>query len=387
MGTTSQLTFVDTEELPNGRTFTYYAKADFDDGNKSGPSNFAKITAINDPPVALAEAFNTSEDTALTTGNVLANDTDADSNHAGLRAVLVSGPSHTHSFTLNPDGSFSYAPDDDFEASPTDSFTYKTNDGIWSRDPSVVMSGDSNTATVTITVVARHTITTVQSSLNPSFYGDAVTFTATVAPVSPQLGTPTGSVTFKDGATTLGVGALVGGQATFNTSSLATLPSAGAHSITAVSCGPTNTVCLPDTVFYGSTSSPLVQTIQKKHLTVTAEPKSKTYDGAVYSPFTAALSGFVPGETDGGLRGSNSLSGYAAFTGAATTAVNAGSYLVSPTGGALQCDQLRLHGVHRRDADNQQGDLDDHRHVPGGCDLQRPASDAMHGVSDRRGWS
>jgi hypothetical protein len=63
--------------------------------------------------------------------------------------------------------------------------------------------------------------------------GQPVTFTAVVAVTGPGAGTPTGAVTFMDGATTLGTGQLsvAGGtdQATFSTSSLGV----GAHTITA----------------------------------------------------------------------------------------------------------------------------------------------------------
>ena len=61
---------------------------------------------------------------------------------------------------------------------------------------------------------------TLASSQNPSHLGQNVTFTATVAP-SFAVGTPSGTVTFLDGRMKLGTGALVGGEATFATSSLA----------------------------------------------------------------------------------------------------------------------------------------------------------------------
>ena len=77
------------------------------------------------------------------------------------------------------------------------------------------------------------TTTTVTSSKNPSNFGDAVTFTATVA----STGIPTGSVTFNDSTTVLGTAALNGsGVATFTTSSLAI----GNHTITAQYAGNTN---------------------------------------------------------------------------------------------------------------------------------------------------
>ncbi|MBC8011801.1 MAG: Ig-like domain repeat protein, partial [Burkholderiales bacterium] len=71
------------------------------------------------------------------------------------------------------------------------------------------------------------TTTSLVSSENPIFGGDALTFTATVTTGS---GTPAGTVTFLNGTTTLGTGTLDGsGVATFTTTSLAL----GQHSITA----------------------------------------------------------------------------------------------------------------------------------------------------------
>jgi len=72
------------------------------------------------------------------------------------------------------------------------------------------------------------TNTVLSSSANPSVFGQSVTFTATVSAAWDLAPTPTGAVTFSDGATSLGTSALASGQATFTTSSL----SIGSHSIT-----------------------------------------------------------------------------------------------------------------------------------------------------------
>jgi polygalacturonase len=95
--------------------------------------------------------------------------------------------------------------------------------------------------------VLTPTTTTVQSSVNPSAYGAAVTFTATVTP------TPTDgeTVSFMDGASTLGVGTLAGGQAAYTTT--ASQLAAGAHFITAVYAG--------DDADGSSTSAVLTQTV------------------------------------------------------------------------------------------------------------------------------
>ena len=77
------------------------------------------------------------------------------------------------------------------------------------------------------------TTTTLTLSPGAPTAGQSVTFTATVAPSSGS-GTPTGTVTFLDGTTTLGTGTLSSGTASF-TGSLA----AGTHSITASYAGDT----------------------------------------------------------------------------------------------------------------------------------------------------
>jgi hypothetical protein len=153
---------IDPEELPTGVPFTYFAEVVFVDG-KSGVSNFSTIVAVNDPPLAVADAYSTTRNTPLSIGapGVLSNDTDDDSPaaaqpvviSAGPRgAVLVTGPT-TGTVTLKADGSFTYTPKSGFTG--TDSFTYKTNDGNWSRDATVPLSVDSNVVTVTITVTAK----------------------------------------------------------------------------------------------------------------------------------------------------------------------------------------------------------------------------------------
>jgi hypothetical protein len=80
-----------------------------------------------------------------------------------------------------------------------------------------------------------NTTTTVASSQNPSTFGQSVTFTANVSGTG---GTPTGTVAFKDGGTTItgcGTQALSSGQATCMTSSL----TVGTHIITAAYSGDT----------------------------------------------------------------------------------------------------------------------------------------------------
>ena len=110
-------------------------------------------------------------------------------------------------------------------------------------------SGSLSTA-LTQTINKAATTTTVTSSANPAVHGQAVTFTATVDVVAPGTGAPTGVVTFKNGAATLGPGTLnAARQATLKVTNLTT----GDHSITASYAG--------NTVTDVSTSAPLTETI------------------------------------------------------------------------------------------------------------------------------
>jgi hypothetical protein len=123
----------------------------------------------------------------------------------------------------------------------------------------VVVTNGIPSTPVSITVsggTLKANSTTLASSLNPSTFGQAVTFTAAV---TGSGGTPTGTVTFYDGATSLGTGTLNGsGVATIATSSLI----GGFHSITAAYGGDSN--------FSSSTSTVLTQTVSSLTASATA---------------------------------------------------------------------------------------------------------------------
>ena len=98
--------------------------------------------------------------------------------------------------------------------------------------------------------VRGSTTTSLTSSPNPSTVGQAVTLTATVRPVAPATGVPTGTVAFKDGAVTIGTATLgATGSASIAISTLAT----GSHPLTAVYSGSLD--------FLTSTSAVVTQTV------------------------------------------------------------------------------------------------------------------------------
>jgi VCBS repeat-containing protein len=128
-------------------TFTYT----IGDGLGNTDEGTVTVTVLNvpDAPVANDDGgaeYTTDADTALTTGNVLANDTDADGDPL---SVFDFDPSGTQGLvTNNGDGTFDYDPNGQFDQlafgqQATDSFTYTVTDG----------NGGFDTATVTITVV------------------------------------------------------------------------------------------------------------------------------------------------------------------------------------------------------------------------------------------
>jgi hypothetical protein len=111
-------------------------------------------------------------------------------------------------------------------------------------------AGDANysssASSIALNLVSQASSSTeVVPSANPSKFGQSITLVGTVRPVAPSVGTPTGSLTFRDGSTTIGTVALAGGTASLAISSL----SVGNHSITAVYNDDSN---------FGTSTSPAV---------------------------------------------------------------------------------------------------------------------------------
>jgi VCBS repeat-containing protein len=186
------------------------------------------VTATNDTPAGVADAYTTAEDTVLTVPapGVLGNDSDPDGDP--LTAVLATAPSHG-SLTLNANGSFSYTPAANFAGS--DSFTYRASDGSLNSNPVTVTitvtavndaptvmvaaggtcGTDDHSGTITLTVGdvenAATTLTLNASSSNPGlvptgnlvFGGSGATRNLTVSAVDGRTGTAIVTVIVSDG--------------------------------------------------------------------------------------------------------------------------------------------------------------------------------------------
>ena len=110
----------------------------------------------------------------------------------------------------------------------------------------------------------------------------SVTFTATVAVQSPGAGTPTGTVEFMDGKTVLATIKMVGGVATYTTSSL----TQGTHSITATYSGDTNNTSSTSAAVSESLLSATTATVKSSNTSVTF--------GSLLT-FTATIANIAPG--------------------------------------------------------------------------------------------
>ena len=148
------------------------------------------------------------------------------------------------------------------------SVTATANNSVGGYSVSATANGAAAPLSFALTNTVRPTSTGLVSSNTTSVYGTSVTFTATVTSGA------TGTVTFKDGATVLGIANINGGTATFSTAAL----KAGSHTIMAVYGG--------DSLYATSTSSAVSQTVNQAVLTVTVNPISKVYDGTIVAYVT-----------------------------------------------------------------------------------------------------
>src|ERR1019366_4338749 len=212
-----------------------------------------------------ATVSNTSGDTATPTGSV-----QFSIDGVPFGAVTLSGSGATATATSGATATLTVS------GSPhTINAVYTNTDGGFS----------GSSGTLSQAVNPAPTSTTVASSVNPSVFGQSVRFTATVSPVAPGAGTPTGTVTFLDGASSIGTGTLSGGVATFTTSALAV----SSHTITTSYGGDGN--------FKGNTGSLAgnPQVINKANTTTAVASSVNPSVFGQLVTFTATVSPVAPG--------------------------------------------------------------------------------------------
>jgi len=167
---------------------------------------------------------------------------------------------------------------------PLAGFIGQTANGSWTLLAQDFFSSDTGNIrawTVTITTLSQVTTTTsLSSTLNPSIFGQAVTFNSTVTGAA-----PTGTVTFKDGAATLCATTLASGSASCTTSALST----GSHSVTVDYAGDTNN--LP------STSAVTTQLVNASPTTTTLSVTPANPLPGQSVTLGASVTGVAPGGT------------------------------------------------------------------------------------------
>jgi PKD repeat protein len=124
------------------------------------------VTAVNDPPIAVDDTANTTEDVAVLI-DVLANDNNVDTNDT-LAVTAVTQPANGTA-TINPDSTVTYSPTLNFNG--IDNFGYTVSDGVF-----------TDTALVTITVnnVNDIPVVTISAVATPTLEGTPIQFDASI---------------------------------------------------------------------------------------------------------------------------------------------------------------------------------------------------------------
>jgi DNA/RNA endonuclease G (NUC1)/fibronectin type 3 domain-containing protein len=281
------------------------------------------------PPGAADQSVSTNEDTAklftLDTANATANP---------LTYTIVSGPSHGSVNGSN--GSETYTPAPDFNG--TDTFTYKVNDG----------SHDSNTATVTITVleandppVATNDSKTATSGTQLSFPSSDLSANDSAGPANESTQTLTVTAVTAT-ATTNGVVSLSSGTVSYTSTAGFSGPASFTYTVcdNGITAGLSDPRCVDGTVSvtvtaplatHFSVSAPAnVTSGAAFNVTVTALDASNTivpsYSGTVH--FTSSSAGTLPADYTfvGGDNGAHTFS---------VTLTSTGSQSITATDGPI----------------------------------------------------
>jgi len=183
-----------------------------------------------------------------------------------------------------------------------------------------------SSAATTQTVTAAMATATVASNLNPSSYGQLVTFTATV---SSAAGTPSGSVSLYDGTNQVGAAAsLVNGQATWQTDAFGV----GDHQLTVVYGGGSNFLANTSAAYHQVVAQAGTATTVTSLLPTTVYGQSVTFTASVVvtNNGSGKPDGTVLFYDNGNLMGQGTLDGndLATFT---TSTLAQGNHSITAT--------------------------------------------------------
>lgn len=252
------------------------------DFNKDGIPDLAVVNANNLAilPGTGAAAFGAPTTYAVGQGPYSAATGDFNGDGSPDLVVMNQSSHNVGLYRGNGDGTFQPALNFSAGAQPMVAAVADFN-GDGKPDIAVSSQMSNDVSLLTSSGASSSTTVTLTSAPNPSLYGTAVTLTATLAGQS-ACALPAGTVTFLDGAVTLGTANLNSGIATLSISTLAV----GTHSLTAVYSGDTN--------YTGSTSAAVSHVVNPAPQTILFGPlPAKTFGDA---PFAVTATGGASGQ-------------------------------------------------------------------------------------------
>ncbi len=205
--TAGSITFTPAANVSGTGSFSYTVS----DGAATATGAVAvTITPVNDPPVAVADARTTTEDTPLTitAASLAANDTDVDG--GALTVTAVSAP--VNGTVVLTAGSITFTPAANVNG--TGSFSYTVSDGAATatgavtvtitpvNDPPVAVADARSTAEDTPLTITAASLAANDTDVD----GGALTVTAVSAPVNGTVALTAGSITFTPAANVSGTG-------------------------------------------------------------------------------------------------------------------------------------------------------------------------------------
>lgn len=271
--------------------------------------NSSARTALGAPAMNQMGPFTSPTTTSLITMG------DLDSDGLSDFALAGSTPSLWHSFrTINP--VYPYASQTSFNVTSTTSLAAHTLELQFV--PATNGSYQAATSNTFSAAVMGNSTPALSTSAASIAYHNNVTYTAVLSPISGV--TPTGSVTFMDGANALSTITLSGGTASYTH----TRPDGGTHIITAVYSG--------DSTFISTTSAPLNQVVVPEAPTVAISRSaatqivagSITLTGTVTSLYSS-MAGLTLNFDIGGLNQGSCVTNSSGTCSAAVEVGNAGS--------------------------------------------------------------
>ena len=229
-------TYTPTANYYGTDSFTYQATDGVDVSNTATVT--ITVNEVYSPPVAMPDYYSVSENTTFgpSGANVLTNDVDPQS-----LPLTVGNPGSTATahgiLNLGSDGTFNYTPNKGFTG--TDTFTYFATDG----------HNNSNTATVTLTVINPLTVTgtTASATVGTLFTGNVASFTD--ANLTATISNLTATIQWGDSTNSLGTITQPGGVGTtFEVSGTHSFVTSGTTTAAIVITDNTNTASANTTI-------------------------------------------------------------------------------------------------------------------------------------------